>query len=395
MANSFDDVTAKILENKAKRDAANAPAKQPVVQNTEADPKVPAVDVLNKKKEEAAPPSTEPQPIVDETKAEASTTNPTPPEKSEGDGKKDEEVSFEWDADEPKPAPSQIDLKKIGSALNLEVNSEDELIQTVSEKMSKLKELEAKLQEEDLPTDFKTTFEEAKKLAKQGGDWQTVVYSSLLDASKLDPLKLFEQEYEKTEAQRFRKEDGTIDYDALYAEHDSIPEGVRKMQGNLIKQQLVTYQTQQKQAVLNQAKQAQETFTKTLVEAAKELANSFPQDVYGIKLEASHAASIQNDILNGKLVKEFLGNVDATTLAKLDAKKLMTTLTKAKLADKLATFNYKRGLSQGKRELLDRTQNPQLDVAGRAPEPDKQDKPKTRVEIIQERMQSLKPANSL
>lgn len=386
---SFDDPTEKLLELKAKREAKAAGVTEPV--NTEADPKIPATEVLNKetnKKEEAVPSEpVEKAPIVDEKKEETSTTNP-PESDSEG------EPVFEWDADE-KPTTQSLDLKKIGSALNLEVNSEEEFVQTVSDRLSKLKDYEAKLQDEVLPDDFKSTFEEAKELAKAGGDWQTLVYNSMLDASKLDPVKLYESEFERSEAYRFKKEDGTVDYDALWSEHDSIPESVRKNLGNQIKQNLSQRQTQQKQAVLEQAKKAQDQFNRGIVEAAKDLPSQFPSEVYGIKVEPSHAAAIQNEILNGKLVKEYLG-VDYSALIKAgaDPKKVMATLAKAKYSKQLAEFNRKLGVTKARKELLEKTQNPQITSTGVAPEPNEV-KPKSRADIIKEQMQINKPANSL
>ena len=385
MADLDHDVTAGLLaikeKNEAKR-AAEAPAAITPEPSTE------------------AAPVEEPQVQIDKDKEDASNTDPKQVESPKETPKEEEpdgEIKFDWEssADE---TPVSLDLKKIGSALKLEVSNEDDFVKTVSEKFTKLKEYEDRISSESsLPPDFKQAYDEAKQIAAKGGDWQAYMYDSLLDPSKLDPIKLYEAEFEKQNAHRFKTPEGNIDYDALYAEHDSIPEGMRKMQGAAIQNQLMNQQAQRKQALQEQLSRSYDSFNKNLAEATKSLPESFPQEVYGLKFDGKHAAAFQEGIANGKLIQKHLGNIDVATLSKFDAAKLARTIAKAEIAEQAAQYNYKRGISDGKRSLLDKTQNPQIETPGRAAAPDTPDhlKKKTAAEDIKDMMTKYQPGNSL
>ena len=352
---------------------------------------------------EAAP--VVPEVKIDEAKEEASNTDPKaveppadpPSPKEEPTKVEEEEIKFDWEV-EAKQEPVNLDLKEIGSALNLEVGNKEDFVKAVNEKFTKLKEYEDRnSSESSLPPEFKATYEEAKQIAAQGGDWQAFMYDSLVDPTKLDPVKLFESEFEKANATRFRQPDGTIDYEALYAEHDQIPEGIRKMQGANIQNQLINQQAQRKQSLKDQLKASFDNFSKNLSEATKNLPESFPQEVYGLKFDSKHAAAFNEGILNGKLVQKHLGNVDLSMLSKLDAAKIARTIVKAEIAEQSAQYNRKLGRSEGKKELLEKTQNPQIETPGRAAAPDVPDhlKKKTAAEDIKEMMTQYKPENSL
>ena len=369
---------AKLLALKQEQDAQKA-AKTPAEQIIDSGA-IPEA----KKEEQAAEAVPEPAPIVDATKEEASTTTPPPNAVDHS-----EEIDFKWDAElEQTPAPAQttgVDFKKIGSALNLEVTNEDEFVKTVSEKMSKLKELEETQSKalEGVPDSLKETLE----IARKGGDWQSFIGNSLIDLTKQDPIDLFEQEYERVNAYRFKKEDGTIDYEALDNALDNMDDGMKSMQGNVIKQQLMAQQQQRKQAVLAEASRAQERFNKELFDAAKELPQYFPKEEWGVNVEPKHAASVVDGIMTGKLVKKHLGDIDPATLAKLDGKKLAKAIFLLEASKNIAQHQYKQGIVAGKRELLDKTQNPQITTPSISAAPDVADdkKPKTAVEKLKEK----------
>jgi hypothetical protein len=355
---------AKLLALKQERDAQK-PAETQVEQiiNSGAIPDAKKEEVVT----EAVP---EPTLIVDKQKEEASTTNPQE--------QTSEEVEFKWDSELEQPAAqpsSGVDLRKLGSALSLEATNEEEFVKTVGEKLSKLKELEEQSSKvfEGIPSYLK----EAIDIAKKGGDVETFIGNSLLDPNRYDPIDLFETEYERVNAHRFKKPDGTIDYEALDAEMDNIPDGYKSMQGMTIKQQLIAQQQQRKQAIVAESLKAQERFTKELTEAAKELPQFFPKEEWGVNVEPKHAASVVDGIMNGKLVKKHLGDIDQATLSKLDAKKLTKLIFLAEAGKNIVEFSRKQGIVAGKRELLDKTQNPQVIAPSISAAPDISDDKKS------------------
>lgn len=363
---------AKLAELKKERDAQKAeqtPAEQVIDSGA-----IPEVSKPEEPKAEAVPAEVT---KVDEKKAEESTTNPTETQS--------EEIEFKWDAElEQTPAPqaSGVDLKKIGSALNLEVNDEDTFVKTVSEKLSKLKTLEEQTSKtfEGVPDALKETIE----IAKKGGDWMSFIETSLVDANKLDPVQVYEQEYERQNLHRFKNADGSYDYEALDAEMDGIAAGVKIMGGKNIINQIASQQQQRKQFVIAEAQKSQDRFNKELSEAAKELPSYFPKEEWGVNVESKHASSVIDGIANGKLVKKHLGDIDSATLSKLDAKKLSKLIFLAEAGKNIVEHSRKQGIVQGKRELLDKTQNPQVTGSGIPAAPDIPDdkKPLTAAEKL-------------
>lgn len=374
-----NDQKARLLAIKQERDAQKKQVETPAEQIIDSGV-IPEVKKQEEPTGEAVPPV---EPTVDKKKEDNSTTTPQED--------KPEEVEFKWDAElEQTPATptSGVDLKKIGSALNLEATNEDEFVKTVSEKLSKLKTLEDQTSKtfENVPDALKETIE----IAKKGGDWESFIGNSLLDPTKLDPIDIFEQEYERNNLYRFKKPDGTIDYEKLDEELDGINDGVKSMQGNAIKQQLIAQQQGRKQAVLAESQRAQERFSKELSEAAKELPSYFPKEEWGVTVEPKHASSVIDGIANRKLVQKHLGNIDEATLAKLDAKKLSKLLFLAEAGKNLVEHSRKQGIVSGKRELLDKTQNPQINAPGSPATPDTPDdkKPLTAAEKLKKMVQA-------
>lgn len=389
MSDLSHDVKAKLAAIAQKNKAAEQ-ASQNIV---EAPAQAAATTQEAPKPVESAVPSQEEVKKVEEAKAkeQASTTSPKPAE-----APKEEAVEFKWDAglvEETKPASTTFDIKRLGSALQIDANTEDEFVKTVSENLTKLKTLETEVSKVFEGVD--PSLKEAIELAKKGGDWQSFIGNSLVDTTKLDPIELFNQEYEKQNIARFKKPDGTIDWDALDTEIDSIPQGVKLMQGNNLKNELYLRQSQRKQQLIEQAQKQQEVFSKQLGEAAKELPNFFPKETFGINIEPQHVASIYDGIASKKLIQKHLGDIDIQSLAKLDAKKLMKTVAMAEWAEGISKHQFKQGEVAGKRQLLEKSQNADINVSGRPAEPETPtgDKPLTAAEKLK---RSLKvPANSL
>lgn len=335
-----------------------------------------------------------------EVKKEAETATADPTKAAETEATKTaDETEFKWDAgivEEPKvTTPQNVDFKKLGSAFDLNANTEEEFSKQLSEKAAKLKTLEEQSDKlfEGIPTELK----EAMDVAKKGGDWYTFIEHSLLDVTKLDPVSLFEQEYERQEAHKYKNTDGSIDYARLDEALDSVPEAIKVMQGKQIQNNIYLQQQAKKQQILSQTEKAKEVFSLQLGEAIKELPNHFPKDVFGITLEPQHMASIYDGISSGKLIEKHIGKLDTSSLSKADAKKLAVTIAKAEWAAGISKAQFNKGLTQAKRELLDKTQNPQLNTSSRSAEPELigSEKPKSAADQIRERLSGGVPKGSL
>lgn len=399
------DVNSALLANKAKRDAANAPAGAPATngqtppantdptQSSQLTNQIPAPTketpvAETVVKPEQAVPTKEKQPTEDvTTKEKPKETSPT--EESAAETAVEE---FKWDADIPdSEAPAtesspQPDFKKLGSALNIEAKTEEEFVSTVNEKLTKLKELDS------LPEPLK----QAIDVAKKGGDWVALTGAVAFDAKSLDPIELFEKEYERANIDRFKAPDGTIDWAKFDEEVDAIAPGLKKMQGNVIKNALVQRQEQQKNAILAQTAAQQDKFQRSLGDAAKELPNLLPKDQFGITIEPKHSAYLYNGIASGALIKKHFGDIDPSVLSKMDGKKLMKTLAIAEFGEQISQFQYKQGEVAGKKALLAGTQNAQTQSPSHLPKPEE---PVTQQVTSADRLRKMnensRPVNSL
>lgn len=398
------DVNSALLANKAKRDAANAATAVPAT-NGQVPPTTGGEPQGSQTVKEITPPvtSANPEPVVKPEEAVPPKENKTQEVKKEGEPKEasQEEVEpeFKWDADIPdlQPTPPtesslQADLKKLGSALNLEVKNEEEFVSTLNSKLTKLKELEA-LSLDGLPEPLK----QAIDVAKKGGDWVAMTGAVAFDARTLDPIELFDKEYERANIDRFKNPDGSIDYAKFDEELDAIAPGLKKMQGNVIKNALVQRQEAQRAAILAQAVAQQERFQRSLGDAAKELSNLLPKDQFGIMIEPKHSAYFYQGIADGSLIKKHLGDIDPAILTKLDGKKLMKTIAIAELGQSISEFRYKQGEVAGKKALLNLTQNPQTQTPSHLPRPEEpvDNQPITSADRLRKMNETAKPKNSL
>lgn len=395
-----NDVSSALLANKQKRDAANASATPatvtPAATITEANIKEISVSsaapVEQVNKDTAVPVTKKPD---EATTPEKQQTPETSAKESTDTSKTEEQEEFKWDEGIPdttnttteSKATVQTDLKKIGSALNLEVKDEQQFISTVSEKLTKLTELE-KLSLDGVPDELKQAIEVAKK----GGDWLEYTRATSFDATTLKPEELFDHEYERANIARFKRPDGTVDVEALDQELDAIPAGLKLMEGNRLKAALVQQQQFKKAQVLAQTTAQQEAFQKSIAAAAQELSKLVPQDQFGVVIEPKHSAYFYQGVADGSLIKKHLGNIDPTLLAKLDGKKLMKTLVIAELGEKISTLRYKQGETAGKKSLLKDVTNPQVQgpsYSPRAeqPEPAPELKSSERLQQMKERQQ--------
>ena len=402
---------AELLALKEKREALNAtPTTPPVVETPQAEEQS---SQLIEPKPATQPPSMEGTPAVKKDDLESavppkeSTKPKEEPKKEEVDANKapdtaetaDDLSEPEFDLDlgeeegaKPKADEKSFDFKKLGSALNLEASTQEEFISKVNEKFSKLKDLE-ETTFNGVPDDLKQAIE----IAKKGGDWKSYTSSLAVDVDKLDPLALFDREFERVEAQRFKNPDGSIDYDKLDEELNSIPDGIKRMQGNAIKQQISSQQQARQAAVMAAVAQSQEKFQKSLGEAVRELSSVLPKESFGVTFEPKHSSYLYEGIANGSLIKKHLGNIEPATLSKLNAKKLMSTIALAEWAEKISDFRFKQGKVSGKKEILSSTQNAQIKASTTLPTPSRSDdgKPLTSAEKLEAYKQSKMGVNSL
>lgn len=311
---------------------------------------------------------------------------------------KPEETIPKWDDDIPEQPSAltteeKIDIKKISSALSLEANSESEFVKSVSERLERLKTLESTSNFEGVPDVLKQAIEVAKK----GGDWLSFAGISTVDAATLQPVNVFEEEYERTQAYRFKNADGSIDYEKLDAEMDAIPVGVKAMQGEAIKAQMVHRQRQRQAQIVAEAAARSEKFQKSLAESTNQLAKLLPTDQFGIVIEPKHSSFLYEGISKGSLIKKHLGDIDPSILSKFDTNKLAKTLAIAEWGNRISEYRYKQGEVAGKKALLQDTQNVQIQTPSSLPSPEapKEEVKPSSTQLLKDMNEANKPKNSL
>lgn len=303
-----------------------------------------------------------------------------------------EEAAKPWD-EEVTPTTtveSKFDFKKFGSALGFEVKDEAELVQTVTDKLAKVKTLETERDSvlQGVPDNLK----EALEVAKKGGDWQSLV-GNMIDVSALDSKELFERDFEKRELHKYKLADGSIDYDKMYADIDAIPEALRVYTGDSIKQQISNVQNQRKMEILQKAQAQQYEFNRKLADATREISKILPKETFGVTFEAKHSEFLYAGITNQTLIKKHFGDVEPAALAKIDPAKLTKAVALLEYADKIAKYQYSQGQVNAKKELLAKTQNVQISTGGlpAAPEQTESEKPKTSTQkLIEHRDRHIK-----
>lgn len=270
----------------------------------------------------------------------------------------------EWDAEiktDPTPTAPTVDFEKLGSALKLEgIKSESDLVTKVNEYKTKLQELESQKAAtfEGLPEELK----EVLDLAKQGGDWKSYMGASTVNWKNVDPVQLFEREL----AMHFRNTDGSLDEERYLSALDATPEATKLMEGSRIIQQRIFEQQQFKNRQIEQARIRKQEADQALAQATRKLGDLLPFEEYGIKFDSKHSDYLFNGISNGQLLqKHFL-----TDNGQYDMKKVARTIALAEYGDKMIRYQAEKAKIAGKKELLQQTQNVQLDSTKRSAAPD-------------------------
>jgi hypothetical protein len=275
---------------------------------------------------------------------------------------KEPEFNFGEPDSTPEPstqAPVEL-LKKIGGALEFgDLKDESDLIAKVTELKTQRDKYK---QEVEIPFDgVPEVLKEAVEAAKKGADWYSLMGFST-DYSKLDPVQVFEYEYEMQLKARYQKPDGTVDYDKLDADLDAFPEAEKVMRGNDIIRQKTVEQNARKAEIFAQAQQSKQLFESKLAESTKNVSKFFPKDRYGVSFEPKHTEYLYSGISSRNLVKKHLGNIDESVLSRLDTDKLARTIAAAELVGNISEFRYKQGQVEKARELLAKNTNAAIET---------------------------------
>lgn len=297
-----------------------------------------------------------------------------------------EEPVKAWDADDTVTEPvksESFDYKKFSSALGLDVKDETELIQKTTESFTKLKQLEADKNSvlEGVPESLKTAID----IAKKGGDWKSATGNDI-DVSTLDPLDLFDNDYERRFGFKYKGPDGVLDRKKMEDDIDALPEVMRSMQGEAIRQNIANMQAQKRMNLLAEAEKKQLEFTRNLADATRNVAKLLPKETFGITLEAKHSDYLFQGISNQSLVKKHLGDLPVEVLNKIEPSKLTKAIALLEYGDKIAKYQYSQGQVAAKKEVLSKTQNVQLNTGGlpAAPELTDAEKPKTAYQKLED-----------
>ncbi len=379
------------FSNKLKEQAAAqvpqvppAPQDNQVVSNQVAEPVVvPTAAQVTKEEPKPAEPVAQAAPVPPIDPAKELSTEPAPVV---------EEIPEAWDKEltPPKVDSKPFTIESLGSALKLsDVKTTEDVVAKFTGLETKVKELEAARDTvlEDLPDDLK----EVVKVAKSKGDWKAYLGTTVVDYSKVDPVKLFENSIEQQA--RFRKPDGTIDFDAVDEALAAVPLVVREAQGETLKQQLMNNQTARRNQLYQETQRRQFEYNSKLADATKNIGTLLSKDKVGITLEPKHSDFLYEGIRSGKLVEKHLGKIDVSGIA---PDKLAKTLALAEWGESIAKHNRDQGIVQGKKQLLTQSQNVQLRTPASPPTPNAPDqKPESPAEKMAKRVAQFTKPGSL
>lgn len=316
-------------------------------------------------------PVAQPEVVQSEVKPEPTVTTPEPEVVNA------EQVS--WDAT-PTETPAEttqspFDFKKLVSDLEFgEITDEAGLKAKVSEMRTKLKQLE-----ENPLSGVPEEFRDVLKVTKAGEDWRSHLAESVVDYTKADPLKLYEEQYlqHALKLQKFRNADNTVNEDALWEEYDKIPEMQKVLEGTRIQQSLVANQQSKKASLLRQAEEKINKSNQDLASSAKNLNELLPFTNYGIKFEPKHSDHIYKGISNSTLTKKHLGvSYEDLVRSGADMKAVTKSIAAAEYSEQMLKYKSSNVAVQTKKELLNKIQNVNLNPTTTTVQPDEVEKKK-------------------
>lgn len=290
----------------------------------------------------------------------------TPKEQPEVTPEPEKVIEKPWDADDSEPVAetiTPISYEKLGSALKLEgVKSESDIVAKFNEIQTKLQTLETTKAAtlEGVPDDLK----EVLDLAKNGGDWKSYMGASSVNWNDYKPAEVFEHEFSKLP--QFTNPDGSFNETAYNDAVDAISEGQKLYEGNRIIQQKINEQQQFKQRQIQVAQQRKEEKDRELVKATMNLSEMLPFNKFGIKFDAKHSDYLFKGISTGQLLNKHFLNESGD----YDMSKITKTIALAEYGEKMVKFQAEKSKTAAKKEILQQTQNIQLEPPTRSVVPD-------------------------
>jgi hypothetical protein len=299
-----------------------------------------------------------------------------------------EETPQSWDPDEPNTPKTTYDFSQLGGALGLEdIKSEEDVVTKFKNQQQRIAELESK-PFEAIPMEFRDIIQ----AAKTGGQWQELVSLQTTDFSKLDPLRLYSEEFDRkaVEDPRFYI-DGKLDNDAIDAAWAALPQGFIEDQGNRIKQDLIDRQSRRRNELIAASESVKAQADQNLLKAAQSLNEVLPLSQYGITFEPKHTQSIYQGITSSALTKKHLGvTYEQLVQSGADLKAAVRTITLAEKAEAMLKHKSKDVKTETRKEILEKTQNVQLSQPGAPVEPVTDKKPLSTREMIEYTMKQQK-----
>lgn len=329
------------------------------------------------------PPESQVTPAAEEVKTEQEPKTDEPVEELE--------APKSWDADDTvatpvASTPSVFDFSKTGSALGWgEIKDESEFINKATELKTKLKELEeAPLK--SVPDDLREVIE----IARGGQNWKEYLSQQVIDYSKVDPITLYADEFDRLAVNnpRYKDAEGKFSQELADADYDLVPDVIKEQTGRQIQQAYITQQ-RQKQADIRAKAEAKLAQAETsLSQATQKLAEILPLENYNIKFEPKHSVEIYTGITNSTLTKKHLGvSYEKLVESGADMKQLARTIMLAEKGEKFLKYGTETAEARAKKALLSKTQNVQLNTPGSAIVPED---PKTKVMTAAEKIAWMK-----
>jgi hypothetical protein len=326
---------------------------------------------IRKKEQEAIKPTEVEKPVSEEGKTEVPKPTEEPPKPAAVEAPKETKKEETPEKTEPpsswdntgetvvKPEASAFDFKSLGSALELgEIKDEAEFRVKVSELKTKLKQA----QEQPL-TGIPDEFKELVEITKKTGDWKSYLAESIVDYTKIDPIKLYQEQAftELSKLARFRNADGSPKEQEILDEIASVSEVTRTVEGSRIQKYMIDQQNLRKATIVNQAKERLIQTEKELAGATKDLNQLLPFESYGIKFEAKHSNAIYEGVATSRLTKKHLGvSYEDLVRSGADMKAVAKTIASAEYGEQMLKFKSDAALVKAKKEVLAKVENVQL-----------------------------------
>jgi len=300
------------------------------------------------------------EPVAQPAAQPAPTAAPEPPPQPLAD-----DYVKPWDEDLLQQTTDvPLTLEDLGSALKLPtpLKKTSELVAEFNKYKARVEELE---KTPDTSLDFlDDDLKDLVSVAKNKGDWKKHLSTKVVDYSKVDPVLFFNNSVEQDP--QYRTPQGQIDFARVDETLAAIPHEVKIAEGNRMLQLRKSEQEQLRRNIQVEADRRQTEFNRNLAEAARKLPETLSKEKYGIQVGPQHADYFYEGIRNGKLIEKHLGKIDVSGV---DPTKLLNTLVRAELAERISKTQYDQGVVQGKKALLKSVQNVQLNTPSIAPEP--------------------------